>query len=88
MKKLFFTALTLVLTITLYTISSEADPGDLFVQVENNPPEEGPQQCSILKVAPAGLLSEFVSNAEILVVTGEAGADCDARRLSCVKDSY
>lgn len=48
---------------------------DLLVQVELS--LEGNNGCSILRVTPSGVLSEFVSNADILAVSGETSCDVD-----------
>lgn len=49
-----------------------AAPGDLFVQVDD---DNEPSRASILHITPAGVLSEWVSNAAILAATGESSAD-------------
>ncbi len=79
MKKLIYSALTIVLVISIFAIRSEADPGDLFIVVEL----DDETACSVLKVNPAGRLSEFVTNDEILAVTGENEADCDNVGIAC-----
>lgn len=56
---------------------ANADPGDTYVQVDF--PVEGASndECSILKVAPNGALSEFVSFDDIIALTGEPDCDFD-----------
>lgn len=56
---------------------------DLFVQVELG---GSPPGCSILRVAPDGTLTEWVSNADILAATGETDADCDDTGMAVAPD--
>ncbi len=82
MKK-FIISIPVLLLLTVFSVRANADFGDLFIQVELN---TSPQGCSILKVDPAGGLSEFISNAEILTVSGAASADCDDAGLAAGLD--
>lgn len=79
MKKLLSGLMALVLAM-FFTASSNAAVGDLFVQVEVN--DENPEICSIMQITPAGVISQFISNAQILAVTGLANADCDDTGLA------
>ena len=65
-----------------------AAPGDLFVQVELNYDDfNGDQEgCSILRVSPEGVLSEWVSNKQILALTGLSATDCDDTGLAVACD--
>lgn len=58
----------------IISLSANAAPGDLFVQVDLEDPLVGDEQCSILKVLPDGTFTEFVSFPTILALTGLA--DC------------
>jgi IPTL-CTERM motif len=78
MKKLISSVMVLLL-MTVFSIRANAAFGDLFIQVELNTPSQG---CSILKVRPDGFLSQFISNAQILNLTGNATADCDDAGLA------
>lgn len=62
---------------------------DLFVQVDlelNAGGEESAGGCSILRVSPGGMLTEWVSNDEILAATGETTADCDDTDIAAGPD--
>ena len=63
MKK-FISGLTILLLAVIFTVSANAAPGDLFVQVDVQLAGPG-GGCSILKVTPDGTSSEFVSAAAI-----------------------
>lgn len=79
MKKLLSGLMVLVLAM-FFSVSSQAVEGDLFVQVElSGLATEG---CSIMQVTPAGVISQFISNAQILAVTSNTGADCDDTGLA------
>ena len=71
----------LILLFTIFSLSANAAPGDLFTQVNLNQ-EMGPVNCSILKTAPNGDLAEFVSSDQIKNLTGEDAADCDNSGLA------
>lgn len=73
MKKFISGLMVLFLTMII-SLSANAAPGDLFVQVDlqGGP---GDDQCSILKVMPDGTFSEFVSSTAITALTGEDYCD-------------
>jgi hypothetical protein len=75
--------LILALLTLLPAAPVHAAPGDLYVQINL---ENGTDGCSILRVEPDGTLSEWVSNGQILAVTGEADADCDDTGLAVAFD--
>ena len=75
MKK-FIGGLMVLLLATIVSVSANAVPGNTFVQVSFDlltPFDE----CSILKVAPDGTLSEFASFEDITDLTGEPDCDFD-----------
>jgi hypothetical protein len=71
--------------ITFTPLFVHAAPGDLYVQVDLNL-ESGNDGCSIMRVTPAGSISEWVSPAAILVATGESSSDCDDTGLAVDED--
>jgi len=71
--KKFISGLMVLLLAVIFSVSANAAPGDLFVQVDL----ESPGQCSILKVMPDGTFTEFVSFTTILALTGQASCDLD-----------
>ncbi|TDI88844.1 MAG: hypothetical protein E2O72_07600 [Candidatus Dadabacteria bacterium] len=73
MKKSISGFMILFLTMII-SLSANAAPGDLFVQVDLEDPLVGDEQCSILKVLPDSTFTEFVSFPTILALTGLA--DC------------
>ena len=75
MKKLI-SGLTLLLLVLAFSFGAKADPGDLYVQIDL---EDGPDptQCSILKIAPNGTFTEFVSFTDITALTGEPTCEMD-----------
>ena len=77
MKKLTSIVTVLLLTFIL-TVGAHAAEGDLFVQVNNDDgnPFDGGFECSILKVAPDGSLSEFITPAQIEAATGLDSNEC------------
>jgi len=79
--KSFISGLTVLLLAVIFSVSANAAPGDLYVQVEL---EGGPgsDQCSILRVTPGGTLSEFVSFTAILALTGETFCDMEDTGLA------
>lgn len=68
---------TLLGSAMLASGTAVAVPGDLFVQVDLD--NSG---CSIMRVTPAGEISQWVTNAQILAHTGETGSDCDDTGLT------
>ena len=76
MKKLLSGLMVLLLAMII-SVSANAAPGDMFVQVEFNITGPDNDQCSILKVAPDGTLSEFASFEDITALTGEPDCDFD-----------
>jgi len=79
MKKLISSFIVLLLFVG-FSVRSHAVEGDLFVQVDLNGLD--PDGCSIMQITPAGVISEFISNAQILAATGETTADCDDTGLA------
>ncbi len=79
--------LTIVLSLLLVigafvpTVLSAA-PGDLFVQVDDTIVD----RCSILRVTPTGVISEWVTSAAILAATGEAGCDFSDTGMAITRD--
>ncbi|MCH7519613.1 MAG: IPTL-CTERM sorting domain-containing protein [Candidatus Dadabacteria bacterium] len=83
MKKLLSGLMVLVLAM-FFSVSSQAVEGDLFVQVDcSGLTDDG---CSIMQVTPAGVISQFVSNAQILAATGESVADCTDTGLAVAEN--
>ena len=76
MKKFISGFMILFLTM-IVSLSANAAPGDLFVQLDLEDPLVGNDQCSILKVMPDGIFSEFVSFPTILALTGLDDCDMD-----------
>lgn len=75
--------LTVLLLVTIFSLSANADPGDLYVQIDlRDTPDVLEDQCSILKVLPNGTLSEFISFEDILDLTGEDTCDMDDTPLT------
>jgi len=83
MKKLLSGLMVLVLAM-FFSVSSQAVEGDLFVQVDCS--GLSPEGCSIMQVTPAGVISQFVSFAQILAATGETSADCDDTGLAVAEN--
>jgi len=79
MKKLLSGLMVLALAM-FFSVSSQAVEGDLFIQV--NLDGLDPEGCSIMQVTPGGVISQFISNAQILAVTGNTEADCDDTGLA------
>ena len=83
MKKLVSSVLTLFLLVC-FSANSWAGIafGDMLIQVDL--PMEGDDNdgCSILRVTPQGDLSEFITNSQILNLTGNLTADCDDSGLT------
>ncbi len=77
MKK-FISGLMVLLLAVIFSLSANAAPGDLFVQIDlRDIPDVVTDQCSILKVMPDGTFSEFVSFTAILALTGLGNCDMD-----------
>lgn len=86
-------ALIAALGIATPLTPANAAPGDLFVQVsiefgDPNDPNDpnSPEACSIMRVAPNGTATEWVSNAQILAATGEIAANCDDTAITAAVD--
>ena len=79
MKKLISSTIVLLLA-AVFSVNSWGADGDLFIQVDL--PGLNPEGCSIMKVTPEGVISQFISNAQILAVTGDTEADCDDTGLA------
>jgi len=87
--KKFISGLMILLFAMIIPLSANADPGDLFVQVnlDSGPfMAPNPQNCSILKVTPGGGLTEFISSQQIKDVTGEGAVDCGNSGLAIDRD--
>lgn len=72
-------------------IPAQAAPGDLFVQVgfnfaDPNDPNSPFEGCSIMRVLPDGTVSEWVSNSDILAVTGLSDANCGDTAIAAAAD--
>jgi hypothetical protein len=76
MKKFISGFIVLILAMII-SFSANAAPGDTFVQVDFDISGPDNDQCSILKVAPDGTLSEFASFEDITDLTGEPNCDFD-----------
>ena len=82
MKGLFYSVLTTVLTLSLFTVTSIAAPGDLFIVVDLDQDEEF-TGCSVARVDPQGNISEFLTNSEITDASNESFAECDNVGIAC-----
>lgn len=75
MKKLFGGLVVFLLFIS-FSSGSKADIGDIFFQVDFARDGSDDDSCSILQITPGGILSEFISSAQIQAVTGLPDSDC------------
>ena len=81
MKKII-SGLSVLLFAVIFSTSANAAPGDLFVQIDL---EDGPgdtTQCSILKIAPNGTFTEFVSFTDIIALTGDDNCEMDDEAIA------
>ncbi|MCH7950352.1 MAG: IPTL-CTERM sorting domain-containing protein [Candidatus Dadabacteria bacterium] len=85
MKKFISGFMILFLTM-IVSLSANAAPGDLFVQLDLEAPLVGNDQCSILKVMPDGIFSEFVSFPTILALTGLDDCDMDDTGIAVARN--
>lgn len=89
MSKLFGSVLALILIICMSVNSwAGVSLGDLLIQVELERPGVFNDGCSILKVSEEGVLSEFITNNQILNITGNPNADCDDAGLTVGNNSF
>ena len=81
MKKLFGGLVVFLLLIS-FSSGSKADIGDIFIQVDFTQEGDDNDSCSILQITHGGSLSEFISNDQILAVTGLSVSDCSDTGLT------
>ena len=86
MKSTRHTGILAIATLLLGGTINMATAQDLFVQVELNNLSENPNGCSILRVSPSGVLSEFVSNDDILAVSNATSCDVDDTGMAISPD--
>jgi len=92
MKSTRRTGIVAIATLLLGGTINMATAQDLFVQVDLDglllpgESEDNPDGCSILRVSPSGVLSEFVSNDDILAVSDETSCDVDDTGMAISPD--